>query len=357
MSKAVKILVLAMEPAGYTLALAREVLVPLGAQVAFVKGTSPVGKDSDREGVASWGFFRRWGWYRRVLREFDAVVVNSYVDRCCVELLAARLLFGGRCQVAVNADSPLKIPRGFFKRWLKARWLGFWFGRPWAWGFACGTGSHMDFYRHYGLAERRLQHMPLVVDTRDYLALTRTESGPGRLRLGFVGRLVDCKNLPVLLRAMAKTEDGCTLTVVGDGPERARLERLAETLGIGGRVRFLGMRFGAEKLAALREMDALALVSSSEAWGLAVNEALASGLPVVVSEAVGCRQDLVEADPPAGLVVKTGDVDDLAATIGRLANDVELRRTLGENGRRRMRGWDYELYRRCWRRWADSFAI
>jgi glycosyltransferase involved in cell wall biosynthesis len=113
--------------------------------------------------------------------------------------------------------------------------------------------------------------------------------------------------------------------VLGDGPERARLERLRDELGLTGRARFWGTV--RDPQAWLRQADLFALPSRQEAFPLALAEALACGAPVVAAEYhVGVR-DLV-TDGDNGLLVPSEDVGALADALGRLMGDPAQRARL-----------------------------
>jgi glycosyltransferase involved in cell wall biosynthesis len=142
--------------------------------------------------------------------------------------------------------------------------------------------------------------------------------------VGYAGRLVALKGVDVLLRAAASLPN-LRVEVVGDGPERARLE------SIGRRARFLGWQTGLDDL--LAGWDLFALPSREEAFGIAALEAMAASLPVVATR-VGGLPELVE-DGLTGLLVPPDDPAALAAAIARLAADSALRARLGEAGRAR----------------------
>ncbi|GAB2979994.1 glycosyltransferase family 4 protein [Saccharothrix stipae] len=133
--------------------------------------------------------------------------------------------------------------------------------------------------------------------------------GPVR-RLVFVGLLVERKGLATLLAALALPgvmPADATLTVVGDGPERERAERLARALG--GRVEFLGFRADVPDL--LRHHDALVLPSTMEQQPLVVAEAMAAGKPVVATDTGGVA-DMLGGAAAGGALAAPGDVDQLA---------------------------------------------
>lgn len=158
--------------------------------------------------------------------------------------------------------------------------------------------------------------------------------GEGPLRLLFVGRLVYYKGVDVLLRALAQV-GGATLTLVGDGADRDELKALAAELKVEDRTQFVGSVPDLELAACYSAAEAFVLpsVSRAEAFGMAMTEAMANGLPAI-STALGTGTDWVNLDGQTGLVVPPGDVGALAAAIERL-RDRELRAQLGAGAARR----------------------
>ncbi len=153
--------------------------------------------------------------------------------------------------------------------------------------------------------------------------------------LMFVGRLVDWKALDLLLEVLADLKElPFELQVLGDGPERARLEAQSERLGLGDRVHFHGFlpqRECAERLAAA---DALVLPSLYECGGAVVLEAMAMGLPVIAHDWGGPADYL---DESCGILLDpTEGVESLkkqwAGAVRRLVENPELRRALGRAG-------------------------
>jgi glycosyltransferase involved in cell wall biosynthesis len=177
-------------------------------------------------------------------------------------------------------------------------------------------------------------------DQADRLSARRDE-----LRAGFgleredvavvtVARLAPEKGLDVLLRA-AGTHP---VLVIGDGPERGRLEALARELGV--RATFAGDRPLEGVLDAYVAADVFALLSSYEPWGVVVNEAAACGLTLVLSERVGAARDLLR-DDENGFLVPAGDVEAAADALARLASDPGLRESMGARSRELVRGYGY----------------
>ena len=183
-----------------------------------------------------------------------------------------------------------------------------------------------------------IEVIPHGLDRPPGLVPARLGGGDGRalgpVELISVARHVRRKRLDVLLRAMAASSGlDVRLTLVGDGPERPRLEALAATLGVAERVRFLGHVDEQGKRAALAAADLFVLASAHEGFGLVYLEAMQHGLPVIAARAGG-QADFLE-DGRTGMLVPGGDAAALAKAIGALAGDPALRRRLAGECRKR----------------------
>lgn len=155
-------------------------------------------------------------------------------------------------------------------------------------------------------------------------------------RAVFVGRLDPIKNLPCLLRAMRLCREqgsGLQLDIVGDGPERGRLEHLSRQLGISEQVHFHGQQ--ADVGPFLGRASFLVLPSFGEGLSNAIMEAMSAGRPVIASN-VGGNAELVAHDVN-GLLFPSNDDTSLAGAMQRLAGDPALRASLGAAARRSMR--------------------
>jgi 1,2-diacylglycerol 3-alpha-glucosyltransferase len=156
-------------------------------------------------------------------------------------------------------------------------------------------------------------------------------------------RLVPTKNLLGLIDAyqiyVAKVGAAAwNLVVLGDGPERENLEAKVGQMRLSGRVQFPGFKQYPELPAYYGLAQALVHVSRAEPWGLVVNEAMAAGLPVVVSSACGCAADLVH-DGKNGFLVDATKIESVADRLLLIAsNRVDLDR-MGRASRRIIENW------------------
>lgn len=172
-----------------------------------------------------------------------------------------------------------------------------------------------------------------------------------RTRFAFVGRLVDWKAVDLLLQAVALAAERIDLElfVIGDGPERSKLESQARDLGLEARVVFHGFVPQHECPALLSQADALVLPSLYECGGAVVLEAMAMGLPVIATRSGGPVEYLHGG---AGLLVDPSTPEEfiagLADAMVRLATSASLRQALSARGRKRIE----EQY--DWERKIDS---
>jgi 1,2-diacylglycerol 3-alpha-glucosyltransferase len=188
--------------------------------------------------------------------------------------------------------------RVWYKEWFKGLLLNTLF--DWA---VTGGKAHVRYLEQLGFDENRIVHFYDVVDNRIYresTSLLRNES-PGLHGLPspyflYIGRLAPEKNIATLIEAWVQyREKGGTwpLVLVGDGPSAAALREAAASSKFAQDVYFAGHK-GSEALPTYYAFaGCFVLPSTREPWGLVVNEAMASGLPVIVSDRCGCVEDLV----------------------------------------------------------------
>jgi glycosyltransferase involved in cell wall biosynthesis len=157
----------------------------------------------------------------------------------------------------------------------------------------------------------------------------------GAFVVGWVGRMTGVKDTASTLEILRATRDrgvDAVLCLVGDGPDRGRLEQVAHDLGIARRCYFVGYQ---EDVAGYyRLFDAFLLPSVNEGTPVSAIESLASGTPVVANR-VGGVPDVVR-DGVDGFLVEAGDVEGAAERLATLAFDPALRARLGEAGRGRV---------------------
>jgi len=255
--------------------------------------------------------------------EFDAFLVTGWYLKSYWQAIRACRRHG--VPVMVRGDSQLGTLRGPLKQALKEivypRLL-----RQFDACLYVGQRNR-EYLEHYGVAADRLFFSPHCIDNEAFasraMGVDRTVS---RERLGiqasqkavlFVGKLLEGKRpedlVEVLGQLRSQGVDVCGV-FAGDGLLRERLAALGDETNVP--LVFLGFRNQTELPEAYVCADVMVLPSGSETWGLVVNESLACGTPVVVSDTVGCAPDMV-IEGQTGAVYPMGDVDALSQALER----------------------------------------
>jgi glycosyltransferase involved in cell wall biosynthesis len=186
-------------------------------------------------------------------------------------------------------------------------------------------GRRVNEYLHrFGVPDYRVFEVPHAVDNEMFRMTAAPYQEPGRRAAArrewsidpgtfvvlFVGKLVPSKRPLNVVRALARLKGSRSLVVVGSGPLEETLRKEAQRLDVD--LHMTGFLNQTELGRAYALADCLALPSDfPETWGLVVNEALATGLPVVVSAAVGCAPDLVR-DGETGYIYPLDDIEALS---------------------------------------------
>jgi 1,2-diacylglycerol 3-alpha-glucosyltransferase len=243
-------------------------------------------------------------------------------------------------------------PRTRSKEWIKARIV-----RLFSAALVGGT-PHVDYVTALGLAGGRVFTSYDVVDN-DYFAarsdMARSDASALRVQHGLPARyllasnrFVEKKNLPRLLDAYAAYVErlgaaAWDLVLLGDGPIKVVLTDQVARLGLIERVQFLGFKQYDELPVFYGLAAAFIQASTTEQWGLVVNEAMASGLPVLVSERCGCAPDLVK-NGINGFTFDPYDIDSMIARMLEISGDGCDLAAMGQASREVIRGWSPETF-------------
>lgn len=218
--------------------------------------------------------------------------------------------------------------RGSYFRWLKSKILGeSHLVSPVSREIASMLGSEL---------ERNV--VPMGVDFKRLReVMGKRTPKPGRFL--FVGRLVDKKGIDVLIDAMSLVPEA-TLDVVGDGPDRRRLEALAGQKGVAGRIRFLGSQPRRLVMEALRSAGALVIPSrvgaggDSEGTPVVLAEGVAAGVPVIASDLGGLSEHLTHRR--TGLLVESRSSQDLAEALREAIRDPGMMEQMASTARKEL---------------------
>jgi glycosyltransferase involved in cell wall biosynthesis len=236
--------------------------------------------------------------------KFDAFIVNGWYLKSFLQ--AARACRRAGTPVFIRGDSQLNMSCSLLKRLAKQithRLLLRRFD-----GFLYVGQRNAEYLKYYGAAPNRMFFVPHFVDNtwfaakaaevRGQRSVIRRQWGAGENDLValFVGKFIEKKRPLDLLRALAGDANKTARALfVGSGELEKVLREEAKALGVD--AHFEGFKNQSELPLYYASADVLVLPSNGdETWGLVVNEAMACGLPAIVSDAVGCKPDLIDED-------------------------------------------------------------
>ncbi|MFH5805526.1 glycosyltransferase family 4 protein [Alienimonas sp. DA493] len=282
---------------------------------------------------------------RDVLRRggYDAVVVNGWNVKAMLQTLLACRRLSVPCVVRGEAND-LRV-RPWWVRRIQSLLVN-------RYAACCpiGTASRA-FYRARGVPGRRLFDAPYCVENDRFAGAAAAGTvGEARTRFGipedrtvalFSGKFEEKKRPLDFLKAIAEVADAPGpaphALLVGDGSLRGECEAFVRARGVP--ATFAGFVNQSEIPLAYRAADLLVLPSDAgETWGLVVNEAMACGRPVIVSDRVGCGPDLIESEGigATGAIFPLGDVRQLAQLLADLGRDRDRLRRMGAAAQERV---------------------
>ncbi|MGV3556967.1 glycosyltransferase family 4 protein [Larkinella arboricola] len=234
----------------------------------------------------------------------DVLLLTGYYDPAQIALMVLARLSG--IKVIIQTEStPVDQARTGFKEWIKSRVIAL------ANGFFCFGTPQANYLIQLGVRpDQILVAQNAVVDNaklrqvyeqaQPTRAARQTQLGLKPSNFIYVGRLAPEKNLTILIdafqqaRQKARNPAEWGLLLLGDGPEKGSIQAQIDRLGAQDFVKILPNQPWYRVPETLALADVLVLPSLSEPWGLVVNEAMACGMPVVVSDRCGCAPDLVK---------------------------------------------------------------
>ena len=282
-----------------------------------------------------------------------AVAIPGWSDPAALAALDWGLA-NGVPAVVMSESTAGDEPRRGWKEWLKGRVV-----RLCASGLVGGQ-PHVEYLTALGMERERIFRGYDAVDNAHFAAgarASRDSAAATRHRLALPenyflasNRFLPKKNLSFLLAAFADyrrsaAPGGWGLVLLGDGAQREQLRRERASLSLDeGALSMPGFKQYDELPAYYGLAGAFVHASTSEPWGLVVNEAMASGLPVLVSDRCGCARDLV-VPGENGWTFDPGDVSALTRLMGRVAAmSPETRAGMGAASQRIVAGFSPEVF-------------
>ena len=285
-----------------------------------------------------------------LLRRFDVLIVHGYNQLTNLVAIAVAKLIGTR--VVIRGDTRLlesHLKDHAWKRFLK-RILFKAFD-----GFLCIGTLNREYYAAFGAPAERILFAPFCVnnaafsleaDDRNKLRLQyRTAIGLPKecVAILYASKLTKRKrpgDLLMAYAALAERYPNAWLVMAGSGEEVDSLKATINALGLE-RVLLIGFQNQSMLPSLYAASDVFVLPSEAEPWGLVLNEAMAAGLPVVVSDEVGAYPDLVRGQG-VGVVYPCGDIEALTHALESLLHSTQARQEMGKKARVYIQKWDVD---------------
>ncbi len=289
----------------------------------------------------------------------DALAIPGWGARESV--IAARVALKFRIPIVLMSDTQDRdFPRVWWKEWIKSQYVSL------AGSALVGGTPHREYLHKLGIPEGSIWDGYDVVDNvyfskysdecRKYAGSLRKNYRLPKSYFLVSARFVEKKNLFRLIDAYGVYRRRCRvashgrkgawdLVILGDGPLREKIEKHIESSGLYHHVQLAGFVQYPELPIYYGLAGCFILPSTTEQWGLVVNEAMASGLPVLVSRHCGCAQDLVE-EGINGFVFDPYDIGEMAVLMQRISSDREALFRMGHKSREIIAQWSPQRFAR-----------
>jgi len=332
-----------VEPAAYTLDLVANVYDGKNISYAFIKSVSL----AEAPPTSSKIFLDKLSWISRIrfiiktFRNNDFIIINGYNNYPFILIFILNVFSFHKKYIAAESDTQLSIPKNPLKRLLKWVYLSIIFRNKYVLGFAGGSKSHKELFRYYGMLEDCIFLMPMMVDNTKFYCDNKVLPKP--FTFLYVGRLIKHKNVEALIQQFNTNfnDKDAVLRIVGSGAESDYLKTKYESY----KVNFAGKLFSQDLINEFHNASCFVCPSLFEPWGLVVNEALSSGLPVIATKEVGACYDLI-AGKETGLIAENNT--ELGEKMLQLLKDEKLLKKYSVNATALMKEyWNYGLYESC----------
>jgi glycosyltransferase involved in cell wall biosynthesis len=269
--------------------------------------------------------------------KLDLVVVSGYVG--LTNQMAIHWLHRRRIPWVFHGEMPgmrRRLAIGSLLRWLAQRPA-----MRWADGIAAIGSRAVEAYQRMSGGRCPVANIPYCCDTTPFLAIGGREGrGKNRVRFLYCGQLIHRKGVDLLVEAFCRAAGvfpNVELVLVGEGPLgpelRARIPQAIQP-----RVQFAGFRPVAELPRFFAEADVFVLPSRHDGWGVVVNQAIAAGMPVICSDAVGAAADLV-VENENGHLFPAGDGERLTEVMASFVGQADKIDRFGRRSRKRTEDW------------------
>ena len=215
-----------VEPAIYTLDLAKNIYVKNNIDYGFINSNTLVKSEEKTAKIFldNLTFFSKLKFLITTYKNNDFIIVNGYNNYPFIITFILNLFSFNRKYIATESDTQFSIPKSPLKRFVKWIYLSIIFRNKYILGFAGGSFSHKDLFRHYGMKENRIFLMPMMVDNSKFYK--KEKLFPEIFTFLYVGRLVKHKNAENLIQQFNQnfSDKSAVLKIIGSGEQENYLK-------------------------------------------------------------------------------------------------------------------------------------
>ena len=335
------------EPASYTIDLVKSVHLPNRIDYKFLFNKSYTKQSPKKIDLDI--YLNKFSIYKcfKILKDdyknYDIIVFNGYDSLSFILLFIIHIFSKKQKPIAIESDTPLKIPSNFIKRSIKKKYLNFIFKNKYIHGLAGGNFSHRDLFKFYGMNEDRIHFLPMVVDVNKYKFIPERKRY-NKFTFMYVGRFIALKQIDTIINEFLikfKYDNTVQLVLVGDGK---LYSKIFNKYSVYKNIIFRGKLLKKELKEEFRLGHVLVLASNNENWGLVINEAMSAAIPVISNIGVGANSDMIEGKK-TGLIFNSGIKGDLALKMKRIFDNKTEYDLFSKNAYNFMHNyWNFNLY-------------
>jgi glycosyltransferase involved in cell wall biosynthesis len=288
-------------------------------------------------------------------RNLDAIWIHGWSNWAQLSTIIIARLLGIKVLIRGESGIHLKKPTGIKRVF---RFIVIAFLKKTIDGFLAIGTNNKDYYLAHGILPAKIFLVPYAVDNHFFLEQSQNLTGDSlKIRekltdnievtvILFSSKLESRKRADFLINAFAKLcnerdlKNLPILVIIGDGPERPRIEKEITKMNLGN-IFLLGFKNQTELPMYYSMADIFVLPSKQEPWGLVVNEVMNTSCAVIVSDEVGCAKDLVYHGE-TGLVFRSDSEMELVNCLFELCTDIGKRNKLALRAKERISKWSYQ---------------
>lgn len=274
----------------------------------------------------------------------DAILVYGWSYHSHLKVMRH---FYRKTKIWFRGDSTILKPKPFWKTILRKQFLKLIY-RNVDVAFYVGE-RNLQYYLANGLKDKQLVFSPHAIDNDRFSQLGENDFSIRRLfnisetdvAVLYAGKLEDIKNPFLLLNAFIKLNRiNAHLIFVGNGKLEEKLKQGRSDAINPENIHFLDFQNQSKMPSIYQDCDLFCLPSHSETWGLSVNEAMAAGCPVIVSDKVGCAIDLIE-ESSSGWIFRSNDEHDLLIKLKQAVSDRKTLTKMGVYAKEKIENWSF----------------